>query len=44
MIKQKDEIKNELIKKLDIEKQNLNEEIIKLKKELEELKNQKGNK
>ena len=43
-LKQKDEIKNELIKKLDIEKQNLNEEIIKLKKELEELKNQKGNK
>jgi len=37
-LNKKDMIKNELIKKLDNEKQSLNEELIKLKKEIEELK------
>ena len=40
-LNKKDIIKNELIKKLDNEKQSLNEELIKLKKEIEELKEKK---
>ena len=42
-MKQKDEIKNELIKKLDIEKQNLNDEIIKFIKEIRSKKRKLNN-